>query len=136
MLRRYFGPFIEYFKLANFADRSIEAIAARTNEFQSYLTSNKIRSIKKVTYQHLVVFSADFQAPSIHVTKSRLWMLRQFYHFLTLHQHMPKNIARDLPYLKIEKTMPVFLTPDALKRLVHHFSRLATRRAGNGTPLK
>ena len=123
MLHRYFDPFIEYFKLANFADRSIEAIVARTNEFQSFLTSNKIRAIKKVTYQHLVVFTADFQAPSIHVTKSRVWMLRQFYHFLTLHRHVPKNIARDLPYPKIEKTVPVFLTPDELKRLIRHFSR-------------
>ena len=50
MLYRYFEPFIEYFKLADFSDRSIGTISARINEFQGYPVSNKIRSIKKVSY--------------------------------------------------------------------------------------
>ena len=29
-----------------------------------------------------------------------------------LHRHTPKNIALKLPYPKIEKTVPQFLTPD------------------------
>ena len=121
MLHRYFNPFLEYFEPADFAARSIEAMSARVNEFQAYLNLIKIISIKKVTYRHLVEFVADFETPSIHVTKSRVWMLRQFFHFLTLHCHVPKNIALVLPYPKIEKTAPVFLTPDELKRLIRHF---------------
>ena len=130
MLHRYFNPFLEYFELADFAARSIEAITARGNEFQSYLTLNEIISIKKVTYRHLIDFVADFESPSIHVTKSRVWMLRQFYHFLTLHRHVPKNIARKLPYPKIEKTVPEFLTADELNRLIRHFSRQARDTLG------
>ena len=122
MFYRHFNPFLQYFNLANFAKRSIEAISARGKEFHKYLVANKIRSIKKVSYQHLVEFVADFGAPSIHITKSRVWMLRQFYHFLTLHRYVPKNIALKLPYPKIEKTVPVFLTPDELNRLIRHFS--------------
>lgn len=123
MLHRYFTPFLEYFDLADFAARSIQAITARVNEFQTYLNLNKIKSIKKVTYRHLIEFAADFESPSIHITKSRVWMLRQFYHFLTLHGHVPKNIAVGLAYPKIEKTVPVFLTADELKRLIRHFSQ-------------
>jgi site-specific recombinase XerD len=123
MLRRYSNQFLEYFNLADYSDRSIGTISAQIKEFQKYLTSNKISSIKKVTYRHLVEFVADFESPSIHVTKSRVWMLRQFYHFLTLHCHVPKNIALGLSYPKIEKTVPVFLTADELKRLIRHFSR-------------
>jgi len=123
MLHHYFNPFLEYFHLADFSDRSIEAIIARIKEFRKYLISIKIKSIKKVTYQDLVEFVADFQSPSIHTTKSRVWMLRQFYHFLTLHDHVPKNIAVGLAYPKIEKTVPVFLTADELKRLIRHFSQ-------------
>jgi len=130
MLYRYFNPFIKYFKLADFSNRSVETISARINEFQGYLILNKIRSIQKVAYQHLVEFVADFESPSIHVTKSRVWMLRQFYHFLTLQQHVPKNIARDLPYPKIEKTVPVFLTSNELNRLIRHFSRRASDALG------
>jgi integrase/recombinase XerC len=63
--------------------------------------------------------------PSIHVTKSRFWALRQFYHFLTLHRIIPENIATGIPYPKIEKTVPQFLTPEEDNRLICHFSERA-----------
>ena len=97
-------------------------MASRINEFQNYLQTQKIKSIKKLACKHLVDFAGDFQNPSIHVTKSRVWMLRQFYHFLTLNEHVPENIAVKLPYPKIEKTVPDFLTQDDLNRLIHHFA--------------
>ena len=109
MLHRYINPFLEYCQLADFSPRSIQALTARLNEFQAWMKSQKFRSVKKITYRHLIDFVADYKAPSIHVTKSRVWTLRHFYHFLTLHRHVPKNIARKLPYPKIEKTVPNFL---------------------------
>jgi site-specific recombinase XerD len=39
-----------------------------------------------------------------------------------LHRHTQKNIALNLPYPKIEKTVPEFLTPDPYSRLICHFS--------------
>jgi len=36
---------------------------------------------------------------------------------------VPKNIALKLPYPKIEKTVPQFLTIDEYNRLIRHFSR-------------
>jgi len=73
----------------------------------------------------LVDFVADYKDPSIHVRKSRVWTLRQFYHFLTLQQHVPKNIALKLPYPKIEKTVPQFLTINEYNRLIRYFSNEA-----------
>ncbi len=87
------------------------------------MKSLKIQSVKSVTDRHLIDFVADYKAPSIHVTKSRVWALRQFYHFLTLHRHVPKNIAGKLPYPKIEKTVPQFLTVDEYNSLILHLSR-------------
>ena len=123
MLHRYINPFLEYCQLADFSPRSIQALTARLNEFQAWMKSHKFRSVKKITYRHLIDFVADYKAPSIHVTKSRVWTLRHFYHFLTLHQHVPKNIARKLPYPKIEKTVPQFLTVKEYNSLIRHFSR-------------
>jgi len=60
----------------------------------------------------LIDFTADYNVPSIHVTKFRVWTLRQFYHFLTLHRIIPENIATGIPYPKIEKTVPEFLTQE------------------------
>jgi site-specific recombinase XerD len=120
MLYPYSNPFLDYFKLADFSNRSFQAMASRINEFQHYLQTRKIKSIKKVAYRHLVEFAGDFQNPSIHVTKSRVWMLREFYHYLSLQGHVPENIAIRLPYPKIEKTVPDFLTQDELNRLIKH----------------
>ncbi|MCK4469406.1 MAG: site-specific integrase [Desulfobacterales bacterium] len=125
MLHYYYKQFLEYCQLADFSVRSMQALAIRLNEFEAFLKSQRIRSVKKITYLHLVDFVADYKDPSIHVRKSRVWTLRQFYHFLTLHRHVPKNIALKLPYPKIEKTVPQFLTIDEYNRLIRHFSRNA-----------
>ena len=110
MLHRHISQFLDYCRLADFSIRSIQALTARLNEFEIFLKSQKIRSIKRVEYRHLIDFAADFNDPSIHVTKSRVWALRQFYHFLTLHRIVAENIASGLRYPKIEKTVPQFLT--------------------------
>ena len=130
MLHRYCKQFLEYYKLADFSARSIQALTIRLNEFKAFLKSQRIRSVKKITYQYPINFVADHNASSIHVTKSRVWTLRQFSHFLTLHQHTPKNIALKIAYPKIEKTVPQFLTPDEYNRLICHFSERADSSMG------
>jgi integrase/recombinase XerC len=125
MLHRCVQEFLAYCRLANFSERSTQALTARLNEFQSFLKIRNIRSVKKIGYLDLVAFVADFNSPSIHVRKSRVWTLRQFYHFLTLNNKVPKNIAKRLPYPKIEKTVPQFLTQREYNRLIRHFSTRA-----------
>ena len=110
MLHHCIYQFLAYCRLANFSDRSIQALTARINEFTSFLKTRNMRSVRKISYLDLVAFVADFNNPSIHVRKSRVWTLRQFYHFLTLNNKVTKNIATRLPYPKIEKTVPQFLT--------------------------
>jgi len=122
MLHHHINQFLDYCRLADFSIRSIQALTARLNEFRNFLKTQRIRSIKRVRYRHLIDFAADFNAPSIHVTKSRVWALRQFYHFLTLHRIVPENIATGLPYPKIEKTVPQFLTKEEYTLLIRHFT--------------
>jgi len=125
MLHRHISQFLEYCRLVDFSIRSIQALTARLNEFSIFLKLNRIRSVKRVSYQHLIEFAADYNSPSLHVTKSRVWALRQFYHFLTLHRIVPENIATGLRYPKIEKTVPQFLTTDEYNRLIRFFCRRA-----------
>jgi integrase/recombinase XerC len=122
VLHRHISQFLEYAKLADFSIRSIQALTARLNEFEIFLKSQKIRSIKRVGYQHLIDFAADFNNPSIHVTKSRVWGLRQLYHFLTLHRIVSENLASGLRYPKIEKTVPQYLTETEYTLLLGHFT--------------
>jgi len=130
MLHRIISQFLDYCRLAEFSVRSIQALTIRTNEFEAFLKILKIRSVKKITYCHLVDFAADYNAPSIHVTKSRVWALRQFYHFLTFHRIIPKNVATGIPYPKIEKTVPQFLTTHEFKLLIRLFSKQADSPMG------
>ena len=125
MLHCYINQFVEYCQLADFSVRSIQALAIRLNEFEAFLKSQRIRSVKKIAYLHLVDFVADYKDPSIHVRKSRVWTLRQFYHFLTLHRIVAENIATGIPYPKIEKTVPQFLTINEYNRLIRYFSNEA-----------
>jgi site-specific recombinase XerD len=130
MLQQLINQFVANCRLADFSERSIQALSARLKQFSAYLKKKKIRSIKKVSYLDLVAFVADFGLPSVHVRKSRIWALRQFYHFLTVYGHVPNNIATNLPYPKIEKTVPQFLTHNEYKQLLRHFGRNATDLAG------
>ena len=130
MLHRIISQFLEYYQLADLSARSIQALTIRLNELANFLKTQRIQSVKKITYLHLVDFVADYKNPSIHVRKSRVWTLRQFFHFLTLHQHVPKNIALKLPYPKIEKTVPQFLTIHEFKLLIRFFSKQADSPIG------
>ena len=112
MLHRYCSQFLAYCELADFSARSIHALTIRLNELAKFLKIQRIRSVKKVRYRQLIEFTADYNAPSIHITKSRVWTPRQFYHFLTLQRIIPENIATGIPYPKIEKTVPQFLTQE------------------------
>jgi len=69
MFHRYINQFVEYCQLANFSVRSIQALDIRLNEFKAFLQFQRIRSVKKITYLHLVDFVADYKAPSIHVSQ-------------------------------------------------------------------
>ena len=112
MLQRFIQEFLSYCRLADFSNRSIQALSARLFEFQSHLKARNLGAVKNITYLDLIAFVADFNNPSIHVRKSRIWTLRQFYHFLTLKNKVSENIAKRLPYPKIEETVPQFLTQE------------------------
>ena len=60
MLYPYLTPFQDYFKLAEFSNRSFQAMASRINEFQDYLQSRDTKTIKKFTNKHLAEFAGDF----------------------------------------------------------------------------
>jgi hypothetical protein len=57
--------------LVDFSHRSIQALTARLNEFETFLKALKIRSAKRIKYRHLIDFVADYKNPSIHVNKFR-----------------------------------------------------------------
>ena len=61
MLHRYCKQFLDYCQLADFSIRSIQALSARIDEFEAFLITIKIRSVKKITYRHLINFIADYK---------------------------------------------------------------------------
>ena len=130
MLHRHINQFLDYCRLVDFSIRSIQALTARLNEFDAFLKTQKIRSINSIRYRHLIDFAAEYNLPSIHVTKSRVWTLRHLYHFLALQQIVAENIAAGLQYPKIEKTIPQYLTEAEFTLLLSHFTNRADTPMG------
>ena len=122
MLKKHTTDFLAYCKVADFAAKSIESLGISLREFTACIAAKQIDSIKHITYGHLYDFVADFKTPSIHKKKARVWCLHQFFHFLTVSGHIEENIALGLPYPKIEKTVPNFLTIEEFNRIVEFFN--------------
>ena len=128
MLEKNISQFLNYCSNSEFSDRSLETLTLRLKEFKQFILSctKQITSVKKINYQHLTEFVADYNNPSVSVKKARVWTLHQFFHFLKLQQQIDKNFAQQLPYPKIEKTVPEFLTTDEFNRILFHFTQQAT----------
>jgi len=63
MLHGYCRQFLAYCELVDFSARSIQALIIRLNELANILKIQRIRSIKRVRYGHLIDFAADYNAP-------------------------------------------------------------------------
>jgi len=64
---------------------------------------------------------AGYKHPSVHAKKSRVRTLHQFFHFLKLNHWIDDNTAMGIPYPKMEKTVPQYLTPDEYNQLLSYF---------------
>jgi integrase/recombinase XerC len=130
MLTVMITEFLAYCKTAGFRDKSIESLSIRLNEFKKFLQDAQVRKIPSIHYAHLSSFVADFGTPSIHVKKARIWSLRQFYHYLMFTGVVAKNPAKDLPYPKIERTVPQFLTMAEYSRILAYSAKRASSFLG------
>ena len=130
MLEKQITGFIDYCKVVGFSVKSIESLTISLREFSTFIQSLEADALPEITYRHLLDFVADFRHPSIHKKKARVWCLHQFYHFLTLHNLVTENIALGLPYPKIEKTVPQFLTVSEFNRLLDLFVKEADSPLG------
>lgn len=130
MLQRNIRNFLQYCKNSNFSERSIESLTFRLTEFNHFLNALPVRSVCDINFELLAQFVTDFKQPSAHVKKARVWSLRQFFHYLKLQQLITDNIALNLPYPKIEKKIPQFLTNNEFKLILKHFVQHATTPTG------
>jgi integrase/recombinase XerC len=130
MLENQISGFIAYCKVSGFKKKSLESLSLRLNQFNGFVNRARIQDVGSIRYAHLRQFVADYKQPSIHVKKARIWALRQFYHYLTLQERVEKNIASNLAYPKIEKTVPHFLTTAEYERILQRCASVADSQIG------
>jgi integrase/recombinase XerC len=128
MLDSKISNFIHYCQVSNFRKKSIKILSDKLYEFNRFISSQPIDTLNEISYNHLREFVTG--SVSVHVKKSRVWALRQFFHFLKLNHLIQDNIALGLPYPKIEKTVPHYLTPDEYNQILSYFYQKATSFCG------
>jgi integrase/recombinase XerC len=120
MLHQSILDFLSYCNACNFAVRSLKVFSSILPRFNKFIEELALASIKSIAYKHLLEFVTS-QDASIHLKKQRVWTLRKFFHFLKLKKIVHKNIACELPYPKIDKKEPAFLTVAELKSIMRYF---------------
>ncbi len=83
--------------------------------FHAFIKSERLKSPKGITHNHLIDLVSDFKLLSVHAKKSRVWAVKQIFHFLAFRQWASEDIVRDLPYLKIERTVPKWAMKSSLR---------------------
>ncbi len=130
MLQTNITHFLDYCKNSNFAERSLESFTHRLNEFNQFINSIPMLVFKDINFEILSRFIADYNTPSPSVNKMRVWALRHFFHYLKLKGLIDDNIAARLPYPKIEKKVPQFLTIAEFNSILNHFTKKASSQTG------
>lgn len=121
MLKNIIAEFLSYGNVTGFSKRSLQTLTSRLRSFHAFLQGQSIVTPPGITYKHLHSYVVDFGTPSDHVKKSRVWTIRQFFHFLKQKEYIQDNIARALPYPKIFKKVPHFLSAPELNAIVDYF---------------
>ena len=55
------NQFLDYCRLAEFSERSLQALTIPTNEFEAFPKIIKNWFVKKITYWYLIDFIGDYQ---------------------------------------------------------------------------
>ena len=130
MLSNLITDFLGYCKVSCYSDKSMEALISRTKEFNRFVNLKNIQFVQAITYEDLLEYIVDFEEPTVHIKKNRVWVVRKFYGFLILHDIVKQNIGVNLPSPKIKKTVPKFLTIEDCEKLLEYFSGNATDSTG------
>ena len=130
MLYNSISHFLTYFNTTGFAEKSLESMSCRLYEFNDFVNKKQIDSIPQIKYSHLLEFLADYKNPSVHIKKQRVWALHQFFHFLKANEIIDKNISSKIPYPKLGKTVPKYLTIEEFNKVLEHFTEKADTLIG------
>ena len=128
MLDLKISDFIHYCQVSNFSKKSIKTLSENLRGFNRFISSKPIEALNDISYKHLREFITS--STSVHIKKSRVWALHQFFHFLKLNHLIQDNIALGIPYPKIEKTVPQYLTPDEYNQILSYFYQEADSLCG------
>ena len=131
MLNIHILNFLNYCKTANFSEKSLEALTCRLGEFNDYIKQKQIRSVKNIKYSDLLEFLTDYHTPTNHVKKSRVWTLKRFFRIIKINSSVDNNIAHELPYPKIAKTVPKYLTISEFNQVLEYFCQKAHSSTGH-----
>lgn len=129
MLHTTISDFLSCCKTYGFGTCSLEVLSSVLNKFSKHINSLQITAIRDISYKHLLSFVASGN-PSVYTKKHRVWTLHQYFHYLKTIKVFNTNLALKLPYPRIDKKEPVFLSFKELKIILNHFLSAANSHTG------
>ena len=120
MLTKTINDFLQYCNTCHFAESSKLIFKKMLLDFKDFITIKELNNIEVINYKILSDFVTN-KNPSVHIKKQRIWSLHKFFHYLTLSGAIPKNIAMQFPYPKMDKKEPAFFTVLELEMIIEYF---------------
>ena len=131
MLRSFIFDFLVYCKAFKFAAKSLETLFVQLSEFDHFMINElSIHNIQDISYLHLTAFIVHHRNPSIHIQKQRVWTMHKFFHYLKIQDMIKENIAATIPYPKIIKKVPYYLTVNEFNELLKYAAKKNKRSYG------
>jgi site-specific recombinase XerD len=131
MLRSFIFDFLVYCKAFKFAAKSLETLSVQLSEFDHFMINElSIHNIQDISYLHLTAFIVHHRNPSIHIQKQRVWTMHKFFHYLKIQDMIKENIAATIPYPKIIKKVPYYLTVNEFNELLKYAAKKNKRSYG------
>jgi len=130
MLRSFILDFIVYCETFKFSSKSLKTLSAQLFEFNHFINQLSVHNIQDISYLHLTAFVARHRSPSIHIQKQRVWTMHKFFHYLKIQDIIKENIAAPIPYPKIAKKVPYYLTVNEFNDLLEYATKKANDLMG------
>jgi site-specific recombinase XerD len=112
--------FLRYSKARGLYESTLRQYRQHLERFIDYLANNRINKISKITAENVDGYFATYLGYAKPTISFACYVLKMFFLYALEHGHMPEDMTRHIPRVKINKrsNLPSVFTKDEIERLL------------------